>query len=165
MLGVRDPLASPFAIDLGVAMQLTNIARDVGEDARAGRIYLPLAWLREEGVDVAALLAEPRFTPALGAVVRRLLDHAQTLYQRSDAGIPGLPGDCRVAIRAARLIYSDIGRVVAQRGYDSVSRRAVVSTPRKLWLLARAFGARFFSPAPITVPALPAVRFLVEATQ
>jgi phytoene synthase len=165
LMGERDPVVLARATDLGVAMQLTNIARDVGEDARNGRIYLPLAWLAEEGVDLVALLAEPRFSPALGAVVKRLLDHAQTLYVRSDAGIPGLPGDCRVAIRAARLIYSDIGRVVAARGYDSVSRRAVVSTPRKLWLLARAFGARFFTPAPITVPALPSVRFLVEATQ
>lgn len=165
LMGERDPETLARATELGVAMQLTNIARDVGEDARAGRIYLPLAWLEEAGVDVGAFLAAPRFSPALGGVVQRLLDHARTLYTRSDAGVAGLPADCRIAIRAARLIYADIGRVIAAQGYDTVSRRAVVSKPRKLWLLARAFGARFFAPPPIVSPALPSVRFLVEATR
>ena len=73
LMGARDARALARACDLGVAMQLTNIARDVGEDARAGRLYLPLAWLREAGIDPEAWLARPAFSDALGSVVRRLL--------------------------------------------------------------------------------------------
>jgi phytoene synthase len=80
LMGVRDANVLARACDLGTAMQLTNICRDVGEDARNGRIYLPLAWLREAGIDPEAFLADPRFTPALGEVVKRVLALADTLY-------------------------------------------------------------------------------------
>lgn len=137
LMGVRERLTLSRAADLGVAMQLTNIARDVGEDARRGRVYLPAAWLREEGVD-----PEPSsiaaFSPGVGRVVRRTLDHAELLARRAEQGIPALPRDCRVAIRAAAWIYGDIGRVIRARGYDSVGGRAFTSGGRKLWLLARA---------------------------
>ena len=63
VMGQRAPEIVARACDLGVAMQLTNIARDVGEDARAGRLYLPLQWLREAGIDPDAWLAKPVFTP------------------------------------------------------------------------------------------------------
>ena len=59
LMGVRDPARLAAAIDLGVAMQLSNIARDVGEDARAGRLYLPLRWLAEAGIDPELFLAAP----------------------------------------------------------------------------------------------------------
>jgi hypothetical protein len=65
LMGVRDADRLARACDLGLAMQLTNIARDVGEDARAGRLYLPLDWLDAAGVDVAGFLADPRPTPAI----------------------------------------------------------------------------------------------------
>ncbi len=122
------------AADLGVAMQLTNIARDVGEDAANGRLYLPRDWMVEAGIDPDAWLAAPVFSPALGTVVQRLLDEAERLYRRAEAGIAMLPWDCRVAITAALRIYEDIGRVIAGRGYDSVSGRAWTSQPRKLVL-------------------------------
>jgi len=67
IMGKRDSHVVARACDLGLAMQLTNIARDVGEDARCGRIYLPLAWLEEAGVDAEALVAHPRPSPALAA--------------------------------------------------------------------------------------------------
>ncbi len=101
LMGVRDRDTLARACDLGVAMQLTNIARDVGEDAERGRIYLPRAWMREAGVDPEAFLAKPEFSPALGEVVRRLLEHADELYVRAEAGIPRLPRNCRPSIRAA----------------------------------------------------------------
>lgn len=132
----RDVLAR--ACDLGVAMQLTNIARDVGEDARRGRVYLPTRWLAEAGIDRAELLRSPRFSPALGDVIERLLQVADDLYRRADAGIAALPADCRPAIRAARLIYADIGREVRARGCDSIGGRAHTSTARRLVLLLRA---------------------------
>jgi phytoene synthase len=163
VMGRRQAAVVARACDLGVAMQLTNIARDVGDDARHGRIYLPLAWLREAGIDPSTWLLAPRHGPALASVVRRLLDTAEPLYRRADAGIAELPSDCRVAIRAARSIYSDIGRVVARRGFDSVNGRAVVSSPRKSWLLARAWMAAGFDPRAFTLPPLEPTRFLVAA--
>jgi phytoene synthase len=163
VMGVRDGAVLARACDLGVAMQLTNIARDVGEDARRGRIYLPLGWLREAGVSPGDLVARPAHGPALASVVRRLLEAAEVLYRRADAGVACLPPDCRAAIFAARLVYSDIGRVVARAGYDSVSRRAVVSTARKVWLLVRSIAARWRRPALLAEPALGPTEFLLRA--
>jgi phytoene synthase len=165
LMDVRSPSALARACDLGVAMQLTNIARDVGEDARAGRIYLPLAWLDEAGVDVAAFLADPQPTPALRLVVARLLEEASRLYARSRAGVAELPATCRPAILAASLIYADIGREVAEAGFDSVTRRARVSGTRKLRLLADAVAGATWLERAAALPALPAVSFLVEAVE
>ena len=141
VMGTRGDDVLARAADLGAAMQLTNIARDVGEDARRGRIYLPLSWMREAGVDPDAWLARPAHGPELGAIVGRLLGEADALYARADQGVAMLPRGCRAAIRAARLVYSDIGREVARARFDSVSRRAVVSPWRKVWLVLRAVGS------------------------
>ncbi len=164
LMGTRAPEALARACDLGVAMQLTNIARDVGEDARGGRLYLPLAWLDEAGVDARAFLAEPRPSPALAwrwssasSVTRRVF------YARAELGIPLLPADCRSAIRAASLIYADIRRVLARRGFDAVSGRAAVSRRRKLWLVVRALLARDRRTPGPGAPALAEAEIVVEA--
>ncbi|MEO8317888.1 MAG: phytoene/squalene synthase family protein [Bradyrhizobium sp.] len=137
VMGQRSPEIVARACDLGVAMQLTNIARDVGEDARAGRLYLPLSWLREAGIDPDVWLANPVFTPELAAIVQRLLDAADILYARATLGIANLPMGCRPGIYAARALYAEIGRELERGGLDSIARRAVVSTNRKLAVLAR----------------------------
>lgn len=162
VMGVRDPHALARACDLGVAMQFTNIARDVGEDARAGRLYLPRAWLAAAGLDTRAFLADPRPDPALEQVVAHLLAAADRLYARAEPGIAALPPACRPAIRAARTIYAEIGRAVEANDLDSVTRRARVSGRRKAGLLARAV-----LPAPrrdgLEAPPLSETAFLVEA--
>lgn len=163
LMGARAPEAVARACDLGVAMQLTNIARDVGEDARAGRLYLPRRWMRQAGLDPDAWLARPVFDPALGGVVRRLLHAADGLYARADSGIAGLPAACRPGIGAARLLYAEIGREVARAGFDSVARRARVPAGRKAALLARGL-ARSLAPMPAApAPPLREARFLVDA--
>jgi len=164
IMGVRAPAVLARAADLGVAMQLTNIARDVGEDARQGRLYLPRGWLREAGIDPDVWLAAPVFDAALGSVVARLLGAAEAHYRRAETGIAALPPGCRPGIFAARLLYAEIGRAVAANGYDSLSRRAVVPAARKLRLLGRAMAASLVAGqrAP-EAPPLPANRFLVEA--
>lgn len=166
VMGTRAPQALARACELGVAMQLTNIARDVGEDARNGRLYLPRRWLAEAGIDADTWLQAPRFDGRVAAVVQRLLREADTLYRRAEHGIAALPRDCRPAIRAARLVYAEIGVQLERSGLDSVNRRMVVSTPRKLALMARASGAAWFAPGkPATVmPALPAIQYLVDAS-
>jgi phytoene synthase len=137
VMGQRSPEIVARACDLGVAMQLTNIARDIGEDARAGRLYLPLSWLRDAGIDPEAWIANPVFTPEIAAIARRLLDAADTLYARATLGIANLPISCRPGIYAARALYAEIGRELERRALDSVSRRTVVSGRRKLAVLAR----------------------------
>ncbi len=140
VMGVRDRAALARAADLGIAMQLTNIARDVGEDARNGRLYLPIAWLDEQGVDADAFLRDPRYSPAIGAVVQRLLDEAARHYRLGHAGIQSLPKPCRHAIRTAALVYEAIGKSIAANGYDSVSQRATTGLATKLALMLKARG-------------------------
>jgi phytoene synthase len=165
LMGCRTPAAVARACDLGVAMQLSNIARDVGEDARRGRVYLPLAWLREADIDPDAWLAAPAFDARIASVVRRLLREADALYRRAEAGIGLLPPSCRPGIQAASVLYAAIGHVVERRGCDSVSQRAVVPGRRKAALLAQALaaGALARPPSGPAQPALPAVRHLVDA--
>ena len=138
LMGARDEAVLGTAMDLGIAMQLSNIARDVGEDARNGRIYLPLDWCKQEDVDIDALLAQPEMTPGLARVVQRLLHKAEEFYARAELGITHLPGSCQPGIRAARLLYAEIGHVVARNNYDSISQRAIVPVSRKAWLAAKA---------------------------
>lgn len=162
LMGERSPAGVARACDLGVAMQLSNIARDVGEDARAGRLYLPLAWLRHAGVDPDAWMAQPAFTPAIAGVVERLLAEAAALYARADAGIAGLPRGCRPGIAAARLLYAEIGAEVARNGHDSIARRAVVPRRRKLALLAQAPAALVRRHPATAGGTVPAAQFLVD---
>lgn len=138
LMNARAPEALLRARDLGIAMQLTNIARDVGEDARAGRLYLPLSWLRQADVDSEEWLKKPRCTFQIRHIVERLLGEADELYRSADAGIKLLPLDCRPGIAAARHLYAEIGNQLRRAGCDSVSRRTVVSTGRKLRILTRA---------------------------
>jgi phytoene synthase len=166
VMGARSPQALARACELGVAMQFTNIARDVGEDARNGRLYLPRQWLAEAGLDAEGWLRQPTFDGRIAGVVQRLLREAEGLYRRSELGIAALPRDCRPAIRAARLVYAEIGEQLERSGLDSVNQRVVVSKQRKLALMARATGAALRTPAPSpALPALPAVQYLVDAAQ
>jgi 15-cis-phytoene synthase len=168
LMRVRDADALARACDLGLAMQLTNIARDVGEDARAGRMYLPLDWLDEAGVGAEAFLADPHALPGVRKVTARLLAKADHLYQRSEAGVTVLPHACRPGILAARLIYAGIGGAVAAAGHDSVAHRARTTRGQKLGWLALATlraGATAIMPRPATLhaPPEPEVGFLVKA--
>ncbi|WP_112320757.1 15-cis-phytoene synthase [Oceanibium sediminis] len=170
LMGVRDANALARACDLGVAMQLTNIARDVGEDAREGRLYLPMHWMREAGLDPDSFLADPRPSRPLAQVIHRLLAEAQRLYYRAEAGVAALPRGCRPAIFAARLIYAAIGAEVRRNEYDSINHRAHTSTARKLRLVGRAYaatGVTLLMPrsAVLHAPALPETAFLVNAAR
>jgi phytoene synthase len=165
LMGTREPAALARACDLGVAMQLSNIARDVGEDAAMGRLYLPRQWMREAGLDPDAWLARPQHSPALAGVVQRLLEAADALYERVGAGVAELPLACRPGINAARYLYAEIGHEVKRRGLDPLAGRAVVSRRRKLVGLARAMLALRPRKDWVPPPPLPANAFLVHAVQ
>ena len=163
LMGVRGPAALARACDLGVAMQLSNIARDVGEDARNGRLYLPRQWLREAGLDPDAWLANPQHSPALAGVVQRLLREADRLYAQVDAGVALLPLSCRPGINAARFLYAQIGLQVERSGLNAVDRRVSLPRRHKAWGLARALLVLRPSRRAAPLPPLPATRGLVEA--
>lgn len=163
LMGAREPAMLARACDLGVAMQLTNIARDVGEDARRGRLYLPTCWLEGAGIDPDAWVAEPAFDRRLADVVERLLDVADGLYRRAGSGIAALPLGCRPGMYAARSIYREIGVQLRRNGGDSVNRRVVVRNARKLRVLGAAFMESLDSRSEHAAPPLDETRFLVEA--
>ena len=164
LMGARAPVMIARACDLGVAMQFTNIARDVAEDARMGRLYLPQTWMREAGLDPDAFLAAPGPSAALTGVVARLLARAEALYARAQTAIPALPAPARPGILAARRIYAEIGDELARRGGDPFTGRVIVPARRKLMLLALAMAdagrdAGDCDPA----PPLAETAFLVDA--
>ncbi len=163
VMGVTDRHALARACELGNAMQLTNIARDVGEDARNGRLYLPRSWMREAGLDPEAWLRDPIYSDALSQVIERLLAEAARLYRQGSTGIAALPRDCRGAILAAATIYAEIGNVIAANAMNSVNRRAVVGNARKLTLLCI---AKLRAQVPFKCDdseALPAIAYLADA--
>jgi phytoene synthase len=137
-MGVRSPAALRRAADLGIAMQLTNICRDVVEDQRRDRVYLPQSWL-------AVVRAQTGDDDEVRPVVAELLRRAEGFYRSGDEGMAALPLGCVVAIRAARLIYAEIGRQIARRGFDVHAGRAVVSRGRKAWLALRALATTLWS--------------------
>lgn len=124
------------ADELGIAMQLTNILRDVGEDARAGRVYLPAEALRRHGLAVEALRgAVP--PPALVELVREYIACADATYERAEAGIAHLPGSARRAVAAAAALYRRILRAIERNGCDVLSRRAHAEAAERAWVLGR----------------------------
>ena len=107
LMRVRDADALARACDLGLAMQLTNIARDVGEDARAGRLYLPLDWLRDEGVDPEALPCRPAPDPRRAAwSPRGCWPRRPALCRVRGRACRRCRSACRPGICAARHIYA-----------------------------------------------------------
>ncbi len=163
IMGVRESRLIARACELGMAMQLTNIARDVGGDASEGRLYLPRRWLRDAGMDAEGWLRAPVYSDALGGVIQRLLREADRLYARAESGIDDLPLTCRMGIRGASMMYAEIGRELERRKLDSVTRRAVVPARRKALLLWRAANASQAKATPVALAPPPTARFLVEA--
>jgi phytoene synthase len=136
VVGVDEGKADPYAEALGVAMQLSNFLRDVGEDWRRGRVYLPLEDLARFGYterDLASGVVDERFA----ALMRFEIDRARRLYEVADEGMGYIPRGRRFPVVVARELYAAIlGRIEAQH-YDVFSRRAQVSRPAKLLVAAR----------------------------
>jgi len=132
VLGVNAAQALPFAVDLGMAMQLTNIARDVMADAENGRVYLPATWLPDD-VTPGTL---PSRAEAVFAAVKRLLVCADRRYRSGEQGLLFLPPRVRPAIRAAARIYEEIGlRILSKGSAYLAAGRCVVPMHRKMVLL------------------------------
>ncbi|GAB4110123.1 MAG: phytoene/squalene synthase family protein [Roseiflexaceae bacterium] len=126
--------ASPYAVKLGVALQLTNILRDVGEDAQRGRVYLPQEDLAAFGLSDADILAG-RCDDRFRALMRFEIERAHQLYQESWAGIKLLNADSQLAIAAASEVYRAILGKIEQQQYDVFAKRAHVPLLEKLQVL------------------------------
>lgn len=122
------------AADLGIAFQLSNVARDIREDQLAGRCYLPNDWLEEFSVDPGELF-EQENRPALAAMAQRLVDGVKIYEQSARKGVGRLPFRCRLAVLAALRIYGAIGRRVGNLGSDAWDQRVTISKTRKLAFL------------------------------
>ena len=133
ILGLEDRRDLPRAAALGMGMQLTNIARDVAEDWRRNRCYLPVEWT--DGLRPGGGPPDPQ---QVRQGVRTILDVADGYYAAGEAGIGGLDPDSRLAVRAAARIYHGIGSRIRQRDCQVLNERARVSTLGKLRLFALA---------------------------
>jgi phytoene synthase len=143
VFGVSDPRAFPFAIDLGVGMQLTNLCRDVLEDAGRDRVYLPGTALGE-GVSPALLLSgDTRARARAERAIWRVLELADAYYRSADRGLRFLPRRARLSILVASRVYEAIGFEVRSGLRDGSywSRRAFVSRSGKVWHTLRAVGS------------------------
>lgn len=136
LFGYRSERCFPQAVALGTAMQLTNILRDVGEDWRRGRVYLPQDEMARFGV-TEQQIAEGRVDEPFRALLRFQIDRARRLYAEADAGVPWLiGGSSRLTVRVMSRVYGGILGAIERSGGDVLTRRARVSTPRKLASLA-----------------------------
>ncbi|ODA33050.1 hypothetical protein A8L45_11950 [Veronia pacifica] len=119
-----------FAIDLGIAMQMTNIARDVLEDAQMGRRYLPATWVNNLS---ASQIAEetPENRAIISEAVRRLLALADSYYSSATLGLRYLPFRSRIAIAVALAVYREIGHLIQEKNHNIYAGRAIVPRLRK----------------------------------
>lgn len=139
IMGVRDQAILDRACDLGLAFQLTNIARDIVDDAQVGRCYLPEQWLKQEGLN-SINFAAPENRQALSRVAKRLVHEAEPYYRSAEAGLTGLPLRSAWAIATAKGVYRKIGVKVDLAGQKAWDRRQSTSKPEKLALLVSASG-------------------------
>ena len=136
VMGLRDESALRNAADLGIAMQLTNIARDITEDAAMGRVYLPLSWLEEAKIPHDQISA-PEHRDKLAVLTLRLLNEAGRYYRSGDAGLWHLSFRSACAVSAARHVYSEIGALLLKRGARAWDERTYVTGARKIWVVGR----------------------------
>ncbi len=146
VMGVSQGRAALHAAHLGIGMQLTNICRDVVEDWERGRVYLPLDllshelsdWLREHVARSPRPPLPHRARAEMAMAVTQLLRRADRYYASADQGLAFLEPRAALAVRAARLVYAEIGRRIERGGCDVMRGRAVVPSSSKLRLLGRA---------------------------
>jgi phytoene synthase len=159
ILGFRGPDAIPYAIKMGVALQLTNILRDVGEDWRMGRLYLPLDELAEFGV-VEDDIARGRVTGAWRTYMRFAIERNRQLYEQAWPGLDLLSAHGRRSVGAAAELYSGILNAIEDLDYDVFNHRAHLNRWQKLRRLGVALAPM---PVQISGRASPAGQITEEA--
>lgn len=146
IFGYTDPRARDYAVNLGVALQLTNILRDVGADARSGRVYLPRADLRDFGVTPEDLRAG-RYTPAFVTLMERQAARAREFYAKARAAFPRADARSLVPAEIMGGIYSALLDEIAARRFQVFGERVTVPTRRKVAIALRCWAAARLSGA------------------
>ncbi len=137
VMGLRDEGALEHAADLGIAMQLTNIARDIVEDASMGRIYLPRHLAARRRRSNRAEIALPENREKLAMLTLRLLREAERYYRSGDEGLWYLSFRSACAVAAARNVYAEIGALLLQKGARAWDERTYVTGARKIRVVLR----------------------------
>lgn len=138
VFGYTDKEALSYAVDLGIAMQLTNILRDVGEDLERGRIYLPADEMNQFGVREGDLL-QHKMSANFVDFMKFQIERARTYYNRAEIGIAMLSKDSRLPVYLAHINYSRILDAIVENQYQVFSRRAHLNTIQKLTALPKCF--------------------------
>ena len=145
LINVTDKKGYPHAIDLGIGMQLTNICRDILQDLKNGRIYLPKSWLNNNKMDQDKI---EKFTPAkIKAITKSLLDLADKYYQSGYNGLSYIPFRPRLSILVAGEVYRHIGEKIRNNGYKISAKRVYLNKIEKIWVLLKTIpllGTSFF---------------------
>ncbi len=136
IFGYSDPRTLEYARQLGTAFQLTNIIRDVGEDAGKGRVYLPQEDLRRHGVVVADILAR-RHTDAFAALMREQARRAESFYERAMAALPAADRRAQRPGLIMAAIYRALLREIERDGFRVLERRVSLTPIRKFWIAWR----------------------------
>jgi phytoene synthase len=152
IFGARDPGARQYAIDLGVALQLTNILRDIPGDMAQGRLYVPLEDLRRHGCSEADLLAEAAASghgvrsPQVRALLRQQAERARDYYRQAAQALPRADRRCLVAAEIMGAIYRALLRRIERNGYDVFSRVVRIPRPRRAVIAAATWARTVFLP-------------------
>jgi phytoene synthase len=156
IMGLKDPRALKNAVDLGIALQLTNITRDIGDDYRVGKIYLPMEWLQEAGIAPADLM-HPKSAIPLETLVNRLLREAEVHYKSGLKGLSDLPWRPALAVAIAASVYRAIGIRVQKLGPLARHQRVSLSRFAKslallrgIFILMQTLPGRLFKPRTIS---------------
>jgi len=146
IFGYRNPVTRIYADNLGIAFQLTNILRDVSEDAGRGRIYLPLDDLARFGVspeEIFDSVHSPRFERLMEFEANR----ARSFYEAAERALPAEDRSTLLTAEAMRLIYGALLQQITRSHYHVLGRRHSLSAPRKLLLVGRAWASTRLTPA------------------
>lgn len=135
IMGVKNTNALSHATHLGIAMQLTNIARDIAEDASLGRVYFPETWLTDYGVNKQSILELSANKTDIFKIIIHTLELADNYYRSGLEGLKFLPFRASIAVLAASQIYAEIGNNIRAMGPNGIGVRAIVSKRRKIKLL------------------------------
>ncbi len=131
---IKDKNANKHAVDLGIAMQLTNIARDIYEDAIMNRVYLPKEWLKEISIEHLKSDTADEIQTQMNVILKRLIDLSEIYYQNGFSGMRYIPIKTRLAIFFAAKIYRAIGIKIKVNNYQYSNKRVYLNKLNKLWI-------------------------------
>ena len=143
ILNTRNKYAYRYAVDLGIAMQLTNIMRDIIEDASMDRVYYPKVWIKLTSKDI--LENNSNTIKNINNATEKLFELSEKYYKSAFKGIAFLPFRSRFAILLALFVYRQIGRKIIKNSFSNLKKREIVSLYEKILCLLKVFFVFMFN--------------------